>query len=248
MSQGITWWWMEDGLYGRDFEITPDLYTKSWTRVPEKRSAMSEERAQYPISLEHPEPDVEAEIAVHRKLEEAWQKRLELMDEAKKIESEALEHWCTTHEIEDEIEKLEALKKDLSVLGDAARPRSGPSGQITAKGELSRAMVGVIRVQRIGVIYQIAQLQVQVDHIKVETNDIRMKAHLLLNEADRLWAEAVLEHRGNILLTWEKVYWDKVDMPSGLEAYAHYGFECHLETGEVFKIIPVESIATEAAK
>ena len=56
-----------------------------------------------------------------------------------------------------------------------------------------------------------------------EGGKLYAEGNKLRAEGDKLWAEAILEVYGNILVEWKN--WDTVK-----ESY-----ECHLETGEVFK-------------
>jgi len=56
-----------------------------------------------------------------------------------------------------------------------------------------------------------------------EGDELRAKGNKLYAEGDELWAEAILKLKGNIKIEWKNYDPEKED------------YECHLETGEVFK-------------
>lgn len=56
-----------------------------------------------------------------------------------------------------------------------------------------------------------------------EAKKLRAEAKKLRAEGDKLWAEAILEVYGNIKMEWKNYNQEKQD------------YECHLETGEIFK-------------
>lgn len=68
------------------------------------------------------------------------------------------------------------------------------------------------------------------DDFTVKNNKLRSESQKLWAESDKLWAEAdilwadaVLEVYGNIRMEWKNLSKEK------------QSYECHLETGEVFK-------------
>ena len=61
------------------------------------------------------------------------------------------------------------------------------------------------------------------DKLRAEGNKLRAEGDKLWAEGDKLWAEAIIEVHGNITFEWKN--WN-VEKQS---------YECHLETGEVFK-------------
>ena len=56
-----------------------------------------------------------------------------------------------------------------------------------------------------------------------EASKLYAEADKLWAEGDRIWAEAILEVYGNIKIEWTNYNSEKQD------------YECHLETGEIFK-------------
>lgn len=61
------------------------------------------------------------------------------------------------------------------------------------------------------------------DELRAESNRLKAESDKLWAESDKLWAEAIIEVYGNIKLEWKNYNVEKND------------YECHLETGEVFK-------------
>jgi hypothetical protein len=59
--------------------------------------------------------------------------------------------------------------------------------------------------------------------LRAEGNKLRAEGDKLWAEGNKLWAEAIIDVHGNIRMEWKNWNEDK-------QAY-----ECHLETGEVFK-------------
>lgn len=59
------------------------------------------------------------------------------------------------------------------------------------------------------------------DKLRAEGYKLLAEGNKLQAEGDKLWAEAILAVHGNIKIEWKN--------------YTEKGFECHLETGEVFK-------------
>lgn len=53
--------------------------------------------------------------------------------------------------------------------------------------------------------------------------ELYAEARILRAEGDRLWAQAILAEHGNVKIEWKN--WNS----------AKRSYECHLETGEVFK-------------
>ena len=56
-----------------------------------------------------------------------------------------------------------------------------------------------------------------------ESGKLRAEGDKLWAEGDKLWAEATIEVYGNISIMWKNYNEEK------------QSFECHLETGEIFK-------------
>mgnify|MGYP001608758737 CR=1 FL=1 len=67
------------------------------------------------------------------------------------------------------------------------------------------------------------KLYAEGDKLYAEGDKLRAEGNKLRAEGNKLWAEAVIEVYGNIKLEWKN--WD-----SKTQSY-----ECHLETGEVFR-------------
>ena len=65
------------------------------------------------------------------------------------------------------------------------------------------------------------KLRAEGEKLYAEGDKLRAEGDKLRAEGDKLWAEAILEIKGNIKLEWK---------------YVKNEYECHLETGEVFKI------------
>ena len=59
--------------------------------------------------------------------------------------------------------------------------------------------------------------------LRAEGDKLRAKGDKLWAEGDKFWAEAILQVYGNIKMKWKNYNSNKND------------YECHLETGEVFK-------------
>ena len=56
--------------------------------------------------------------------------------------------------------------------------------------------------------------------LRAEGAKLKAEGDKLWAEGDKLWAEAIIEIKGNIKLEWK---------------YVNNNYECHLETGEVFR-------------
>ena len=67
------------------------------------------------------------------------------------------------------------------------------------------------------------KLRAEDNKLWAEGGKLRAEGGKLWAEGDKLWAEAVLEVYGNIKLEWKNWSAEKQD------------YECHLETGEIFK-------------
>ena len=61
------------------------------------------------------------------------------------------------------------------------------------------------------------------DKLRAEGNKLRAEGDKLWAEGDKLWAEGIIEAHGNIGVRWKNYSEEKND------------YECHLETGEIFK-------------
>jgi len=59
--------------------------------------------------------------------------------------------------------------------------------------------------------------------LRAEGDKLRAEGDKLWAEGDKLWVEAIIEVYGNIKLKWNNYSSEKND------------YECHLETGEIFK-------------
>jgi hypothetical protein len=71
------------------------------------------------------------------------------------------------------------------------------------------------------------KLRAEGNKLWAEGNKLCAEGDKLRAEGDKLWAEAILECYGNIKLEWKNYNSEKHD------------FECHLETGEIFKPVIV---------
>ncbi len=67
------------------------------------------------------------------------------------------------------------------------------------------------------------KLRADGDKLRADGDKLWADGAKLRADGDKLWAEAILEVHGNIKLEWKNYNSDKQD------------YECHLETGEVFK-------------
>ena len=67
------------------------------------------------------------------------------------------------------------------------------------------------------------KLRAEGDKLRAEGDKLWTEGDKLWTEGDKLWAEAILEVYGNIKLEWKNWSLEKKS------------YECHLETGEVFK-------------
>ena len=67
------------------------------------------------------------------------------------------------------------------------------------------------------------KLRAEDDKLWAEGDKLWAEGDKLRAEGDRLWAEGILEVYGNIKLKWKNYNSEKQD------------YECHLETGEIFK-------------
>ena len=64
------------------------------------------------------------------------------------------------------------------------------------------------------------KLKAEGKKLRAEGDKLWAEGKKLYAEGDKLWAEAIIEIKGNIKLEWK---------------YVNNNYECHLETGEVFK-------------
>jgi len=68
-----------------------------------------------------------------------------------------------------------------------------------------------------------SKLYAKGDELQVEGEKLQAKGNKLRAKGNRLWAETILEVYGNIKVEWKNYDYEKQD------------YECHLETGEVFR-------------
>ena len=68
-----------------------------------------------------------------------------------------------------------------------------------------------------------SKLRAEGDKLWAEGSKLWAEGNKLRAEGNKIWAEAILEVHGNIKIEWKNYNEEKKD------------YECHLETGEVFR-------------
>ena len=76
---------------------------------------------------------------------------------------------------------------------------------------------------RLGLWAEGNKLLAEGNMLRAKGNMLRAEGDKLRAEGDKLWAEAILQVYGNIKLEWKNYDNEKNN------------YECHLETGEIFK-------------
>jgi len=119
--------------------------------------------------------------------------------------------------------KIEKKQLDLNFIWGIRLKLRAEGDKLRAEGNKLRVEGDKLWAEGNKFYAECNKLWAEGDKFRAEGNKLWAEGDKLRAEGDKLWAEAIIEVYGNIKLEWKN--WN--------EEYKTY--ECHLETGEVFK-------------